>query len=40
LLLDIGENVLNSHDFARGEPNAVDAIRRNIPRPTIVYNGQ
>jgi enoyl-CoA hydratase/carnithine racemase len=40
LLLDIGDTVLNSHDFARGVPNAVDAIRRNVPRPSIVYNGQ
>lgn len=40
LLLDIGDTVLNSQDFARGVPNAVDAIRRNVPRPSIVYNGQ
>jgi hypothetical protein len=27
-------------DVSAIQPNAVDAIRRNVPRPTIVYNGQ
>lgn len=40
LLLDIGHAALVSEDFSHAIPSAVEALRRNVARPALTFNGE